>query len=443
MKIKAPFIAVLLSLAVSLTVVGQDPIVLELPEEDGPPFGLPVDPDLYLIRPGDKLRITFVKSDLDPLTLQVDPEGLIVDSKIGVFNLSSKTLTQTRDMLTESLATLFNVANLSINITNSRLIPISVQGAIARPGTYNVYNSQRVSEVIAVAGGILPEGSTRSITLSGGVRDLHVDLDRAKFLSDIEADPAVYAGRVIHVPNKSLSTVQVVGEVLSQREIELLEGDDIPMLLRLAGGARRWADTSAIVIMDEAGKIVSSQLAGGEVIVVPPREENGDRTPIAVFGAVNNPGLYSFTSGMSLRDVINMAGGYLSDANAGNVTVFRKPRLGYDGRTTELRFPVSMLGKTAEERGTVMLKPEDSVYVPIKVGYVTVSGEVLNPGYYPYIEGQSALYYINTAGGFLRTADENQIAVFNPISRITTMIAPGVVVSDGSILTAQLREELK
>lgn len=443
MRIKAPFIAVLLGLALSLTVVGQDPIVLELPEEEGPPYGLPVDPDLYLIRPGDKLKITFMKSDLDPLILQVDPEGLIVDSRIGVFDLSSKTLTQTRDQLTQSLANLYNVANLAINVTNSRLIPISVQGAVARPGTYNVYSSQRVSEVINVAGGILAEGSTRSITLSGGARNIQVDLDRAKFLSDLEADPAVYAGRVIHVPNKSRNTVQVVGEVLSQREIELLDGDDISLLLKLAGGARRWADTSAILIMDEAGVPTKSRLAGGEVIVVPPREENGARAPIAVFGAVNSPGLYPFSSGISLGEVIERAGGYLSDANAGNVTVFRKPRLGYDGRRTELRFPVSMLGKTAEERGTVVLKPEDSVYVPIKVGYVTVSGEVLNPGYYPYIEGQSALYYINTAGGFLRTADEKQIAVFNPISRITTMIAPGVVVSDGSVLTAQIREELK
>ncbi len=439
----APIITVVLLLAFSVPVMGQDPFVLEFPEKEGPPYSLPIDPDLYLIRPGDELRITFVKSDLDPLSIKVDPEGLIVDSKIGAFDLSSKTLTQAREMLIESLASQYNVGNLVIGITSSRLVSISVQGAVARPGTYNVYSSQRVSEVIAVAGGILPEGTTRSIILSGGVRDVRVDLDRARFLSELQSDPAVYAGHVIYVPNKSRRTVQVVGEVLTQREIELTEGDDVAGLLKLAGGARRWADTASIEILDEAGVPTSGPFKGGEVIVVPPRKEDGESAPLEVFGAVKNPGLYPFRAGISLGELVNSAGGYLPDANDGSVTVFRKPRLGHDGRRTELRFPVSMSGRTGGDRAAVELKPEDSVYVPIKVGYVTVNGEVLNPGFYPYIEGSTAQFYINTAGGFLRTADKEQIAVYNPISRITTMIAPGVVVSDGSVMTAQLREELK
>ncbi|MDD5427165.1 MAG: hypothetical protein PHN52_11865, partial [candidate division Zixibacteria bacterium] len=54
-------------------------------------YDKPVDPELYLIRPGEKLVITFLKTKLPQLWLQVNPEGKLIDKSLGMFDLAGKT----------------------------------------------------------------------------------------------------------------------------------------------------------------------------------------------------------------------------------------------------------------------------------------------------------------------------------------------------------------
>jgi protein involved in polysaccharide export with SLBB domain len=42
---------------------------------------------------------------------------------------------------------------------------------------------------------------------------------------------------------------------------------------------------------------------------------------VAVFGEVNNPGMFKYTAGMSMRDCISQAGSYTSDANKNDVWI--------------------------------------------------------------------------------------------------------------------------
>ena len=90
-----------------------------------------------------------------------------------------------------------------------------------------------------------------------------------------------------------------------------------------------------------------------------------------------------------------------------------------------------------------VLSPKDSIFVPVKVGFVKVSGEVLNPGYFPFINGKDAKFYILNAGGFLPNAENEKIMIFNPVAKMTSMASTGVMVSDGSEIIISIREELK
>jgi protein involved in polysaccharide export with SLBB domain len=108
-----------------------------------------------------------------------------------------------------------------------------------------------------------------------------------------------------------------------------------------------------------------------------------------------------------------------------------------------MRYPISNVVKGDEKIEAVVLQPADSVFVPVKVGYVKVSGEVHNPGLFPFGEGKNATSYINTAGGFLPTANKNRIDIYNRISRITSSYSPEVLVHDGDEIIVNVREELK
>jgi protein involved in polysaccharide export with SLBB domain len=406
-------------------------------------FDQPIDPDLYLIRPGDNLLVTFIKAKLEPLTLSVDPEGMVIDATLGVFDLSHKTLSEAKEILGRALRALYNVDKIAISVAEPAKVAISISGGVHSPGLYLAFTSQRVSEIIDSAGGVLSTGSRRWIVFSGGPQEITVDLDRADFLGDNTANPCLYAGYNVHVPGKSNELVQVVGEVNGPREIELAPDDDVKLLLDLAGGARSNADLDGVRILGRNPQIQNQNIKAGDIIMVPARTQGNESGNLTVFGAVENPGKHAYQQKITLEELIQLAGGFTSYANSFRTTVFRKARFDEWGRITNVRYPISNIVKDDTQVEAMPLQPADSVFVPARVGYVKVTGAVHNPGLFPYLDGGAALSYINAAGGFLPSAEDDRIDVYNRVSKTTTSVSPDVQVHDGDEVIVDVREELK
>jgi len=89
-----------------------------------------------------------------------------------------------------------------------------------------------------------------------------------------------------------------------------------------------------------------------------------------------------------------------------------------------------------------VLKPEDSVLVPVNTGYVKVSGEVLNPGLFPYIKGKNASFYIGVAGGYSSNARQDIILKFNRVSKMSESHSPEIQVHDGDEIVVKIHEEM-
>ncbi len=408
-------------------------------------FDEPIDPAIYLIRPGEELQVTFIKTKLDGIKLAVDPEGRIVHQTPGVIDLSGKTLQEAQHVGDEALRKTFSVEQMTISILEPRRVAISVSGAVVNPGLYQGYTSQRVSELIERAGGVQPHGSTRNIVFSGGPGEIRVDLVRAAYLGDNSANPCLYAGYRISVPSKSRQRINVAGEVNLPREIELVSGDDLATIIGLAGGARSGADLSGVRVLEREIPSPDEQFRfeAGDIIFVPSADADASQTRVTFFGAVVNPGRYEFREGATLRDLLDLAGGFADCASVGLVTVFRKVRADEWGRTTDHRYPVSSPAGGPDKMLAMALHPSDSVYVPFSLGYVTVNGEVRNPGRFPLIEDKDAAYYINAAGGYLLSADRDYVDLYNRVAGTTASLSPGVLVHDGDELRVNLREDLR
>ena len=406
-------------------------------------FDRPVDPEQYLIRPGEDLYVTFVNAQVQGLKLGVDPEGKIIHPTLGVIDLTDQTLAEARILLKEKLGRLYSVEEIVISITKPRRIAIAVSGAVKNPGLYEGYTSQRVSELIESAGGVRWKASTRQILFTGGRQPVTVDLDKVKYLGDNSANPCLYAGYSINVPDRHRDRVQVVGEVIYPREVELVEGDDIATLIALAGGARSAAAVDSVQVIGSGRRLVglNHQPLAGDIIFVPSVTEYNSREQLIVFGAVTNPGPYDCDSGITVADLISRAGGLEPEASRSLITLFRRAGADAWGRVSDWRYPIT--GSGAGDIMTMPLQPADSVYVPFFVGYVRISGEVLSPGMFPFVSGQDAMYYINAAGGFLPGADRERIDMFNRVARVTTPISTGVQVHEGNELIVNQREELR
>ncbi|MCH7946942.1 MAG: SLBB domain-containing protein [candidate division Zixibacteria bacterium] len=410
-----------------------------------PQFDQPVDAARYIIRPGDELSVVFLKANVPSLKLRVDPEGRIIHENLGMIYLSHTTLDEARQILTQALKELYRVEQISISITKPRKVLVSITGAIRYPGMYTGYSSERVSRIIKKAGRVLEDGSSRTIIFSGGPDEIRVDLDLAVFTGDFKADPYLYSGYTIYVPRKLSQRVQVTGEVNSPREIELIEGDNLQRLIALAGGLRSWADSGNIYLLRSGQKLTENinEIKAGDMIIVPSLELPEAFRQLVAFGAVNNPGRYSFDKAGSLKDLISLAGGFKKTASKERTTVFRLALTDEKGRISPKRFSISNAYGAIENGNIFSLLPGDSIFVPYFVGFVEVGGNVPNPGRFSFVKGKSAEFYINLAGGFLPLSDEELIGVFEPVSGITSSYTTGVHINDGSIIIVNLLKLLK
>ncbi|MFH1687636.1 MAG: SLBB domain-containing protein [bacterium] len=408
-------------------------------------FDEPVNPELYLIRPGDKLQVTFMDAKLSELELAVGPEGLIIHRSLGIFDLANHTLAQARELLVNTLKRLYSVDEIRISVLEPRRVAVSVSGAVENPGLYQGFTSHRVSEIIELAGGVRYNGSTRNIILTGGPRSLTVDLDRVRYLGDNSANPCLYAGSSIHVPDRAAETIQMVGEVNYPREIEFNAADDLATLVAFAGGARSAANLDSVLVFgqDRRGLALEHGIKAGDIVFVPARIEEAMDQYLTAFGAVGRPGRYPYRADLTVGELIAQAGEVTIDASPSLITIFRRAGADSWGRRSTLRYPITATMGAGSELMAMSLQPADSIYIPFFVGYVRVGGEVLNPGLLPFVPDKDARFYIEAAGGFLPTADTDQLEMYNRIARVTSKISPQVLVLEGYELLVNRREELK
>jgi protein involved in polysaccharide export with SLBB domain len=414
-------------------------------QEIKPHFDQPVQAEKYIVRPGDELTVTFLKANIEPLKLTVDPEGRIIHNNLGRFDLYDKTLAETKEILRTAIKALYKVENVVISITDPLLVSFTITGAVVRPGSYQGYTSQRVSDAIKMAGGIKQGGSSRRIQFIGGPEEIIVDLDLANSSGELKFDPCLYMGYKIFVPQMTGSRVQVIGEVNNPREIELLPSDNLELLIGLAGGFRFSADSANIQLIRNGNPASSgiSGIAPGDIIKVNAHENIPEFQSVAIFGAINKPGRYKPADASTLAALLALCGGYSTGGVKNRTTVFRFSPTDATGRISVVRIPIQNLSEGTLIEGSFTLQAGDSVFVPFSVGFVEVSGQVQNPGLFPHVHEKTAEYYISQAGGFLPEADRTQIGVFDSISRITHNVSPKVKVHDGCKIVVEIRKELK
>jgi protein involved in polysaccharide export with SLBB domain len=408
-----------------------------------PAYNSPVNPNQYLIRPGEKLTVSFINSILQPLTLQIDPECRLVNSTLGVYSLRGLTLEQTRGTLLEPLRKKYNVQNIDISIGEPYAVTVSVAGTVENAGFYQGFTSNRVSDIVKLAGGISWNGSRRKIVLSGGLTPITVDLDAALYLGIDSLNPYMYAGTRIDVPSKSHDVVQVVGSVNNPRQIELMPGDNVTSLVKMAGGVKGGIKKVIIQIITETSIQIGDNVKvnPGDVIKVIP-DTTATKQMVSIFGEVTKPGQYEFIPGLNVKQLIEKAGGTLADANTSRTAVFRKTLPDEWSNSREGRYAIQELSSNMEI-GNLPIRVDDSVIVPRKLDYVRVSGYVARPGLLPFSEGKTAEYYIELAGGYLPEAEKKKISLVKRVSGLSIKSAPSVEVYDGDEIMVNRLEVLQ
>lgn len=320
-----------------------------------------VDPNEYLVGPGDVFNIMIGSVIPTELAITVSVSGALSLPEVGLLQASGRSLAEVEREAVALLESRFSNAPVSISLVQARSFYVHVTGTVARTGRYLVLPVSRVSDVIqqALSSGVIttrqtiedvevnvamPERAFRPeindvyrpalrnvrVQRIDGTEEL-IDFIRYQTTGSTDHNPILRDGDRINVPAYHVvrEGVRVSGDVAWPGSYDWRPDDTVLSVLDLATGGRsldptvrfrvmRWSGEQHRTVFDQnlgdlqKDSIATHSLMPGDHITVYERET----ATASIEGWVTYPGEYRIEGGVTtLRQLVELAGGLKEEAN--------------------------------------------------------------------------------------------------------------------------------
>jgi polysaccharide export outer membrane protein len=263
-------------------------------------------PSGYILGPDDQLNVWALHAEeISGKTYPVDDSGVVTLPLAGRLTAGGLTVTEFENTLLESLRKYIREPQVAVSVAEFRSQPVSVVGAVSRPGVFKLRGPSTLLEILTLAGGLRPD--------AGSVAKITRDLRHGRIpLPSAQDDPA---GK------------------LSVAEVNL----------------------KALLESENAHENIL--LSGHDIITVPQAKL------VFVVGHVAKPGSLTFTDHrqhITVLQAVSMAGGLTPTAAGQNARILR-PIMGGPKRA---ELPVNLKTLLAGKSNDVPLLPNDILFVP-------------------------------------------------------------------------------
>jgi protein involved in polysaccharide export with SLBB domain len=366
---------------------------------------------------------------------------------------------------------------------------VRIAGAVLRPATYELKSNETLADLIRMAGGFAANADRQRVQIdriippaqrtSTGSERKTIEVASALLATSDGPPEPLKAGdvvRVFDIPQRFANRVEVKGNVWVPGPVGFTPGMRLSEALRRAGGlkpdsylgeiqiTRVRPDSSRAMLRtaanDTTGSVANDLvLKDGDQIQVFSLSDFRQQRYVTISGAVRKPGRVPYREGMTMRDLVLLAGGVQESAllteaeiaripeNRGNGVTAVTQRVPLDStylfeRTADGRYegPPGVPAPTASAP-EVPLEPYDAVLILRQPNWVlqrtvAISGEVRYPGKYALTTKTETLRdLITRAGGLTQYAYADGIAFFRSdkdIGRIGVDL-PDVLVNPSSV----------
>ncbi|MCG3191679.1 MAG: hypothetical protein DIJKHBIC_00907 [Thermoanaerobaculia bacterium] len=219
-----------------------------------------VPPGDYRVGPKDLLEIRVLEIPELNLERRVSDSGNLDLPMLGQFPVSTLTATEIRDRLQALLTAKYvNRANVSVVVKEFANKPVSILGAVMKPGSLNISGRWDLLQAISAAGG-LAGGAGRKIYVlrraDNGLTD-RLEIDTAELF--VKSSPIwnipIFPSDVVNIPVRTPVKIFCLGEVKSPGAHEFDSDDRITLLsvIAKAGGLTDRAARGSIRIKRRGG----------------------------------------------------------------------------------------------------------------------------------------------------------------------------------------------
>lgn len=339
-----------------------------LPQDIEPLEGK-IDPDQYMIGPGDLLLIDIRGANSEEFEQRVTPEQKLLIASLGEIDLIDCTLSEARKKIIKFFLRRYRESQITVALVGLRKFRIYVTGAVNSPGPVIVNANTRVSDVITEAGG------------------LKKVLNVKRYIERTQLETPVRE-QVFTKTTNIRRDDEIVDMPASERNIKLIRknGTTLPvdLLLFMQGG-------------DQAS---NPFLLDGDIVLVPNQQLSVGQ--VAIWGAVKAPGEFEYVPGDNLANLLVLGHGFSYEADQTNIDIVRFEA---DHQGTKV-IHIDLGEDAAVDPQQIQLLPDDRVYVRFLPRFhrktqIEIRGEVKFGGDYHIIEGRTKLSeIIERAGGF-------------------------------------------
>lgn len=299
------------------------------------------------------------------------------------------------------------------------------KGDLGRPAIYELKKGETVKDLMTFAGKVNPTAAQQRLVVkrifANGKQDFIDLLTPQEYLEGKTTFP-MQDGDVLLVNKSTEPTkdyVTIIGAVKYPGTYQFKPEMKAPDLVDVAGGILEDTYLGRIQVLRTVatgGFTMSSQpLNGGAVIPLAPRDtvivyslkDMYQPDSVTISGAVLKPGRYQFNPGMTAKDLILKAGGFLPNREIG---VLRVEHVRKDSRGMEVERIKIQDNYEAETSGPIILMPWDHMEVPVDPNFhrpqkVKLAGAFKSPGEYSLLfPGEKLKSLIDRSGGFQEDA---------------------------------------
>ena len=369
-----------------------------------------------------------------------------------------------------------------VRLNNSDLVFVPIHGPrvrivgeVPRPATYEIRPNETLGDALRFAGGFNATAARRRVQIErivppaqrapGGRDRVVTEIVSDEFVTGTGPSIPVLDGdviRVFSVASRVRNRIYVRGDVWSAGSQGLAPGMKVSDALRLAGGVRpdvylgqllitrTLSDSSRLqlraALRDTTGVVINDiPLQEDDEIRVFSTSEFRPTRYVAINGAVRKSGQFPFREGMTIRDLVLLAGGLDQSAYLNEAEVARLPE-NRAGGVTARTFRVPLDSSYIFERGPdgkylgppglpagsgpnpeVVVQPYDNILIMHQPDWelqrtVVIAGEVRYPGKYSLkTKTEKITDLISRAGGLTTDAYANGVTFYrsrNGVGRI-------------------------
>ncbi|MFA6937970.1 MAG: SLBB domain-containing protein [Treponema sp.] len=416
--------------------VSEENTTDKIPKESFTDIQIALSSPEYPVTAGDIYTLAFLANNTPvSYSISVDASYQIRIANLTVLDAKGKTFLELKKLVEKIVTENYRMSGVQFVLTTPAVFNVIIKGEVQETQTKKAWALSRLSSVISDF--TTEYSSTRDITItSSDGKKKTCDLFKAERNGDLAQDPYLQPGDVVTI-NRISRIVTIAGAVERPGTYELLKGENIQELIKIyGGGLKEKADTSRARIVRSKDSV---NLPGDEMYLTKKDFDNNfellcfdsiiipsytDLMPVVFFeGAIyskTNEELeastrvaLTFTPGENYATILRSnKDKFSASSDTKNAYIIRQGK--------QIPIDIDSLLYDASIYSPEYVQANDTLLVPFKQYFISVSGAVQKPGRYPYIPNRSWDYYVGLAGGFTTQNSFEKIQITDIYGKLLT-----------------------